>query len=46
MTNNEILRRIQHALNLKNAQIMKAFEQAEVTVAHDKVANWLKDESD
>ncbi|EOE4686464.1 DUF1456 domain-containing protein, partial [Vibrio vulnificus] len=26
MTNNEILRRIQHALNLKNAQIMKAFE--------------------
>ncbi|MCF4172982.1 DUF1456 family protein, partial [Vibrio sp. McD22-P3] len=24
MTNNEILRRIQHALNLKNAQIMKA----------------------
>ncbi|MCG6221047.1 DUF1456 family protein, partial [Vibrio diabolicus] len=46
MTNNEILRRIQHALNLKNAQIMKAFGQAEVTVAHDKVANWLKDESD
>ncbi|EOE4688854.1 DUF1456 domain-containing protein, partial [Vibrio vulnificus] len=28
MTNNEILRRIQHALNLKNAQIMKAFGQA------------------
>lgn len=46
MTNNEILRRIQHALNLKNAQIMKAFGQAEVTVAHNKVANWLKDESD
>jgi len=46
VTNNEILRRIQHALNLKNAQIMKAFGQAEVTVAHDKVANWLKDESD
>ncbi|HHF3071905.1 TPA: DUF1456 family protein, partial [Vibrio diabolicus] len=43
MTNNEILRRIQHALNLKNAQIMKAFALAEVTVAHDKVANWLKD---
>ncbi|MEZ9232252.1 DUF1456 family protein [Vibrio amylolyticus] len=46
MTNNEILRRIQHALNLKNAQIIKAFEQADDTVAHDKVANWLKDESE
>ncbi|MEZ9601261.1 DUF1456 domain-containing protein, partial [Vibrio sp. 10N.286.46.A8] len=29
MTNNEILRRIQHALNLKNAQIIKAIEQAD-----------------
>nr|WP_282437368.1 DUF1456 family protein [Vibrio amylolyticus] len=40
------MRRIQHALNLKNAQVIKAFEQADVTVAHDKVGNWLKDESD
>ncbi|MGF1755341.1 DUF1456 family protein [Vibrio makurazakiensis] len=46
MTNNEILRRIQHALNLKNAQIIKAYEQADVTVAHDQVNNWLKDESE
>ncbi|WP_047043305.1 DUF1456 family protein [Vibrio mexicanus] len=46
MTNNEILRRIQHALNLKNSQIMKAFEQADAPVAHDLVANWLKDESE
>ena len=46
MTNNEILRRIQHALNLKNAQIIKAIEQADVTVAHDKVINWLKDDND
>jgi uncharacterized protein YehS (DUF1456 family) len=46
VTNNEILRRIQHALNLKNAQIIKAIEQADVTVAHDKVINWLKDDND
>lgn len=46
MTNNEILRRIQHALNLKNAQIIKAIEQADVTVAHDQVINWLKDNND
>jgi uncharacterized protein YehS (DUF1456 family) len=46
VTNNEILRRIQHALNLKNAQIIKAYEQADVTVAHDQVNNWLKDESE
>jgi len=46
VTNNEILRRIQHALNLKNAQIIKAYEQAGVTVAHDQVNNWLKDESE
>ncbi|WP_162063263.1 DUF1456 family protein [Vibrio taketomensis] len=46
MTNNEILRRIQHALNLKNAQIIKAFEQAEVKVAHDQLQNWLKSESE
>ncbi|MDN2483298.1 DUF1456 family protein [Vibrio agarivorans] len=46
MTNNEILRRIQHALNLKNAQIIKAYEQADVTVTHDQVNNWLKDESE
>ncbi|MEZ9871753.1 DUF1456 family protein [Vibrio sp. 10N.261.51.C6] len=46
MTNNEILRRIQHALNLKNAQIIKAIEQADVTVAHDQVSNWLKDDND
>ena len=46
MTNNEILRRIQHALNLKNAQIIKAIEQADVTVDHDHVINWLKDDSD
>ncbi|NOH95385.1 DUF1456 family protein [Vibrio sp. 99-70-13A1] len=46
MTNNEILRRIQHALNLKNAQIIKACEQADVTVAHDQVNDWLKDESE
>ncbi|MEZ9655273.1 DUF1456 family protein [Vibrio splendidus] len=46
MTNNEILRRIQHALNLKNAQIIKAIEQTDVTVAHDQVINWLKDDND
>ena len=46
MTNNEILRRIQHALNLKNAQIIKAFEQADSTVAHDQVNNWLKAEGE
>ncbi|MEZ8792467.1 DUF1456 family protein [Vibrio splendidus] len=46
MTNNEILRRIQHALNLKNAQIIKAIEQADVTVAHDQVINWLKEDND
>ncbi|MGF1695730.1 DUF1456 family protein [Vibrio kyushuensis] len=46
MTNNELFRRIQHALNLKNSQIIKAFEQADVTVAHDKVADFLKEESD
>ncbi|MFA0193313.1 DUF1456 family protein [Vibrio artabrorum] len=46
MTNNEILRRIQHALNLKNAQIIKAIEQADVTVAHDQVIDWLKDDND
>ena len=46
MTNNEILRRIQHALNLKNAQIIKAIEQADVTVAHDQVINWLKADND
>ncbi|CAM4378973.1 DUF1456 domain-containing protein [Vibrio agarivorans] len=46
VTNNEILRRIQHALNLKNAQIIKAYEQADVTVAHDQVNNWLKDEGE
>ena len=46
MTNNEILRRIQHALNLKNAQIIKAIEQTDVTVDHDHVINWLKDDSD
>ncbi|MFM2590574.1 DUF1456 family protein [Vibrio sp. TBV020] len=46
MTNNEILRRIQHALNLKNAQIIKAFEQADTPVAHDQVGNWLKDEGE
>ncbi|OED64074.1 hypothetical protein A143_10205 [Vibrio splendidus ZS-139] len=46
MTNNEILRRIQHALNLKNAQIIKAIEQADVTIAHDQVINWLKDDND
>ncbi|CAH6842004.1 conserved hypothetical protein [Vibrio chagasii] len=46
MTNNEILRRIQHALNLKNAQIIKAIEQADVTIAHDQVINWLKADND
>ncbi len=46
MTNNEILRRIQHSLNLKNAQIIKAFEQAECAVAPDQVNNWLKADSD
>ncbi len=46
LTNNEILRRIQHALNLKNAQIIKAFEQADFTVAAEQVNNWLKAESE
>ena len=46
MTNNEILRRIQHALNLKNAQIIKAIEQADVTVTHEQVINWLKADND
>ena len=46
MTNNEILRRIQHAFNLKNAQIIKAIEQADVTVTHDQVINWLKADND
>ena len=46
MTNNEILRRIQHALNLKNAQIIKAIEQADVTVTHDQMINWLKADND
>nr|WP_275665985.1 MULTISPECIES: DUF1456 family protein [unclassified Vibrio] len=40
------MRRIQHALNLKNAQIIKAIEQADVTVAHDQVINWLKADND
>nr|WP_267134927.1 DUF1456 family protein [Vibrio sp. L3-7] len=40
------MRRIQHALNLKNAQIIKAIEQADVTIAHDQVINWLKDDND
>nr|WP_216603389.1 MULTISPECIES: DUF1456 family protein [Vibrio] len=40
------MRRIQHALNLKNAQIIKAIEQADVTVAHDQVINWLKEDND
>ena len=46
MTNNEILRRIQHALNLKNAQIIKAIEQADMTVTHEQVINWLKADND
>jgi len=46
VTNNEILRRIQHALNLKNAQIIKAIEQADVTVTHDQMINWLKADND
>ena len=46
MTNNEILRRIQHALNLKNSQIIKAIEQADVTVTHEQVINWLKADND
>ncbi|KII78609.1 DUF1456 family protein [Vibrio renipiscarius] len=46
MTNNEILRRIQHALNLKNAQLIKAFEQADMTVTHDQMNNWLKEENE
>ena len=46
MTNNETLRRIQHALNLKNSQIIKAFEQADTAVAHDQVNNWLKAENE
>nr|WP_275659260.1 DUF1456 family protein [Vibrio chagasii] len=40
------MRRIQHALNLKNAQIIKAIEQADVTIAHDQVINWLKADND
>jgi len=46
VTNNEILRRIQHALNLKNSQIIKAIEQADVTVTHEQVINWLKADND
>ncbi|WP_394144443.1 YehS family protein [Vibrio atypicus] len=46
MTNNEILRRIQHSLNLKNTQIIKAFEQADTTVAPNQVNDWLKADSD
>ncbi|RTZ14107.1 DUF1456 family protein [Vibrio aquaticus] len=46
MTNNEILRRIQHSLNLKNTQIIKAFEQADTTVEANQVNNWLKADSD
>ena len=46
MTNNEILRRIQHSLNLKNTQIMKAFEQVDTKVAPNQVNDWLKADSD
>ncbi|MBW3696532.1 DUF1456 family protein [Vibrio sp. T187] len=46
MTNNEILRRIQHTLNLKNAQIIKAYEQADVALNHDQLNNWLKDSNE
>ncbi len=46
MTNNETLRRIQHSLNLKNAQIIKAFEQVEISVAPNQVNDWLKADSD
>lgn len=46
MNNNETLRRIQHALNLKNTQIIKAFEQADVTIAPNQVNDWLKPESE
>lgn len=46
VTNNEILRRIQHSLNLKPAQIVKAFEQVDSPIAPNQVNDWLKADSD
>ncbi|MEF1186065.1 DUF1456 family protein [Vibrio sinaloensis] len=46
MTNNEILRRIQHSLNLKPAQIVKAFEQVDSPITPNQVNDWLKADSD
>ncbi|KHA61167.1 hypothetical protein NL53_05845 [Vibrio variabilis] len=46
MTNNEILRRIQHSLNLKPAQIVKAFDQVDSPITPNQVNDWLKADSD
>lgn len=46
MTNNDILRRIRYALDIKDTDIIKIFGLGEFTVIKEEVDSYLKKEED
>ncbi len=46
MTNNDILRRVRYALNLKDTVMLEIFESAECKMEHEELLNLLKKEEE
>lgn len=46
MVNNDILRRVRYALNLKDSTMMEIFESADCTITHEELLNLLKKEDE
>jgi uncharacterized protein YehS (DUF1456 family) len=46
MTNNDILRRLRHALNIDDAKVVEIFDQSGEPTTKSQVVNWLKREED
>lgn len=46
MTNNDILRRLRYTFELDDSEMIKIFQQAELTVTRAQVSDWLKKDDD
>lgn len=46
MTNNDILRRIRYAFDLKDSAMIDIFAQADLSVSREQVVAWLKKDDD
>jgi len=46
LTNNDILRRIRYAFDLKDSAVIDIFSSVDANVTREKVTSWLKKEED